>query len=424
MSNSMTARSNRITSIDALRGFVIVLMALDHCRDFFGDVRINLENPETTNWAFFLTRWTTHFCAPTFVFLAGVSVWLYGNRIQSKRKLTQYLLSRGIWLWLLDLTVVYFALSLSSILPWVFIVLSAIGVSMCLMAIVCWLPTLAVLIIGLAIIVGHNLLDPITVESLGNGWGWLWHFVHQPGHVSHLNMNVGYPVLAWFGIMCFGYGIGPVFHQPVAIRRKTLITIGIVCVVCFFGVRFNNGYGCPKHWNLYQITPTGNETVPNAKSDEIDAKSNSGEVDGFQIEFSKTAFSFLASQKYPPSLAFTLMTLGPAILILVLMDYLSDSHFLKRIFLVFGKVPLFFYLIHFYLIHISSILTYWVVTGKPLSPFLELQSPQNSPPPEFVFQTLWQVYVAYFLVIAILYYPCKSYAKFKSTSNHPIWTYL
>ena len=211
-------KSQRITSIDMLRGLVIVLMALDHSRDFFGDMRINPHDAENATVALYLTRYVTHFCAPTFVFLAGVSAWLYGEKQKDRSHLSWFLFSRGVWLLFLDHTVLYFSYGFTfTNVPWIFLVISAIGISMMILAALCWLDVKAVGLIGLAIIVGHNLLDPIQAENLGS-FGWLWHLIHQPGTLSSLGsiplglgMEVGYPVLPWFGIMAAGFGFAPLF---------------------------------------------------------------------------------------------------------------------------------------------------------------------------------------------------------------------
>ena len=179
--SEQTQRSPRLVAIDALRGLVIVLMALDHSRDFFGDVRIRPEDVATTTTALFFTRWFTHFCAPTFVFLAGVSAWMFGQKCKSRSDLSRFLITRGMWLVFLEFTLIYFGLYFTfSMGAWVFLVISAIGVSMILLGLICRLPHRAVLLAGIVIVCGHNLLDPITAESLGS-WSWLWTLLHQPG---------------------------------------------------------------------------------------------------------------------------------------------------------------------------------------------------------------------------------------------------
>lgn len=403
----MRQHSERVHSIDMVRGLVIILMALDHSRDFFGDLRIATEAPETSTLPLFFTRFVTHFCAPAFVFLAGSSAWLYGDKITSRRELSTFLFTRGLWLIFLEFTVVYFSLALSvTILPWMFIVLGAIGVSMVALSAACWLPHAWILVLGLGICLGHNLLDGISAESLG-AFGPVWIWLHAgPGYISSLNLEVGYPVLAWFGVMCLGYGIGPIFKWPSKKRRKLLLTCGLVMTGCFLLLRITNGYGNPNAWRPYLQS----EHAPGIA----------------HLDMRATLISFLATRKYPPSLAFLLMTLGPMLLSLAVFEGpLGKLRFAKAL-KTFGGTALFFYLLHFYVLHLSSIAAYWVFKGKPLSPFQAIYAPLSGAelPAEFGFAGLWQVYLAWGLLILAMYPLCKHYGEFRRTSSIRFWSYL
>ncbi len=411
--------TSRIVSIDAMRGFVIFLMALDHSRDFFGDLRISTEDPLTTNWAFFLTRIVTHLCAPTFVLLAGVSAWLYRERIQlrsqenstwtSRIELFKFLLTRGLWLVLLEFTVIYFGLALSiNVLPWMFLVIAAIGCSMIALSVISFLPERMVLCFGIMIVVGHNLLDGIESDWFGNA-ALFWQLLHDGGYNSAVHLEIGYPILPWIGVICLGFGLAPIFHIQSTDRVKAFLVLGAILSLSFFGLRAINGYGNGFQWEKVSSTVDGENSSEN------------GAVK--QTDVSRTAFSFLRTKKYPPSLAYLLMTLGPAFLMLALFEYLSQNNFLVRFFRVFGKVPLFFYVIHFYILHVSSIFVYWIVRGTPISPFQTVYSGRTDELP-YGFQTLWQVYMAWALLILVLFPLCIWYGKVKRNSNNRIWSYL
>ncbi|MEZ6093964.1 MAG: heparan-alpha-glucosaminide N-acetyltransferase domain-containing protein [Pirellulaceae bacterium] len=247
--------TGRIAAVDALRGLVIVLMALDHSRDFFGDMRINPLTIETTTMPLFFTRWITHFCAPTFVFLAGVSAWLFGSKQKTKFDVARFLFTRGLWLIILDFTVVHFALGFSmTALPWMFLVLSAIGVSMIMLSLLCFLPARLVGAIGCLIIVTHNLLDPISIEGFGF-LGVAWKLIHdRPSYLPQLNLEVAYSVLPWFGVAAAGYGFAPVLRLPPENRRKVLFATGLTLIVAFLIVRGANHYGDPNSWNWQAVS--------------------------------------------------------------------------------------------------------------------------------------------------------------------------
>jgi uncharacterized membrane protein len=310
----------RLDAVDALRGVVMVLMALDHVRDFLGP-RGNPEDLATASTALFLTRWVTHFCAPVFVFLAGTGAYLRGAHSAHRFGLAWFLLTRGLWLLVLELTLVYWAWSFS--LDYRFTVgqvIWATGASMVALSALVFLPAWAMGLVGVVILATHNLFDGVRGEDLGPG-GWIWDLLHNrrafepvPGHT----FLVLYPLLPWVGVMAAGYGFGAVLRIPMPRRRTVLLALGAGMTLGFVALRAANGYGDPRPWSV-QENPV------------------------------RTVLSFLNCEKYPPSLLFVLMTLGPAILLMAVADWLPKG--LKGFFTTFGRVPLFYYLLHFVVIH-------------------------------------------------------------------------
>ena len=313
----------RIDSIDLLRGIVMVLMALDHTRDYFSTTLFQATNLAQTTVALFFTRWITHFCAPVFIFLAGTSAFLFASRGRTKTQLARFLLIRGLWLVFLELTVVRFA--------WVFHfkyrfillqVIWVIGWSMVVMAGLVFLPRWTIAAFALTMMAAHNLLDGISLDHFRGpdgqlGWGgWLFIFLH----IRHLPLF--YPLIPWVGVMAAGFAFGPILFREPDERRRTFLYIGCALTAAFVILRALNLYGDPVPWSV-------------------------------QRSASFTFLSFLNTSKYPPSLLFLLMTLGPAIAALALFDKASGR--LARFFIVFGRVPLFYYILHLYLIHALAV---------------------------------------------------------------------
>jgi uncharacterized membrane protein len=321
--------SPRLEAVDLLRGVVMVLMALDHVRDFLSDARFNPLDLTRASPALFLTRWVTHFCAPVFVFLTGTGAFLSGTRGKTRRQLAWLLLTRGLWLVALEFTLVH--------LGWFFNfeyrrllgqVIWAIGCSMVALAGLIFLPTWAVTALGVALIAGHNLLGGVRADSLGSA-GWLWVALVSgsifggplqpwPG----VSFFVAYPVLPWLGVMAAGYGFGRLWLLERGRRRPWLFGIGAGLTLLFVVLRAANRYGDPFPWS-------------------------------WQSSGWLTLLAFLKCWKYPPSLLFVLMTLGPAILLLALCDRPLGR--MGRVFLTFGRVPLFYYLLHLPLIHLVAL---------------------------------------------------------------------
>jgi uncharacterized membrane protein len=383
----------RLESLDLLRGLVMVLMALDHTRDFFhnGVYHFDPLDLSRTTPAIFLTRWITHFCAPVFVFLAGTGAFLSTTRGKSKCELSWFLLTRGAWLVFLELTWVKcfgwtFAFDFSSVS---LIVIWALGCSMIVLAGLVYLPTWAVSTFGLAMILGHNVLDGVKPEDLG-AFGGLWRVLHAGGDIElarGFHAIAGYPLVPWVGVMAAGYAAGQLMTQA-SKRRRVLATLGISFVLLFVILRLTRVYGEPHRWSE-QASPLW------------------------------TLLSILDCRKYPPSLCYLLMTLGPALLFLALFDDGAPRRL--RPLLVFGRVPMFFYLLHLPLIHGLSVLVNFIRFGH--ANWLYGNTEGVKPPPDAGF-ALPIVYIAWAAVILMLYPACLWFAALKGRSRAKWLSYL
>jgi uncharacterized membrane protein len=381
----------RIASIDLLRGLVMIIMALDHTRDFFHSTAHTLDPTDlsTTTLLLFFTRWITHFCAPVFVFLAGTSAFLYGHRLQSKSQLSIFLLTRGLWLIFLEVTIINFGFWFDISFGFTVLqVIWAIGVSMIFLSGFIYLPFPAILATGLIIVLGHNLLDTVSF-SAGTNAALLWSVLHQPGSfqldTTH-TILVMYPVLPWIGLMttgyCFGYIYRPGFDD---IRRRSLLwQLGLLCILLFVIIRAINIYGDPVSWSK-------------------------------QHSFLYSLLSFLNTTKYPPSLSYILMTIGPALLFLRFIEGKKGD--LLRVFNTFGRVPLFYYILHFYTIHIFALLAA-LSAGYTWSEF-HFGSTFGGLPEGFGYG-LGRIYLIWICIVAVLYPACKRYNKYKSR-NKSFW---
>ncbi|HYE47709.1 MAG TPA: heparan-alpha-glucosaminide N-acetyltransferase domain-containing protein [Caulobacter sp.] len=368
----------RLTSIDMLRGAVIILMALDHVRDFFHIKAWTMDplNPATTDLALYLTRWVTHFCAPTFILLAGVSAFLQGVNGKDTKALSGFLLTRGLWLILLEMTLINFGWNFS--VPGIgLIVIWAIGVAMVVLSALVWLPTRAVLGIGIAIIALHNLLDPINGQDLG-AWAPLWTILHEPGFLPPF-FFVAYPVLPWIGVMALGYGIAPVFQLEPARRARILTVAGLAMIGAFLVLRGFNLYGNPVPW-----------------------KDHPGVL--------RDGFSLFNVMKYPPSLDYLLVTLGPVFLLLPHLE--KAKGWFADVLLVYGRAPLAFYVLHIFLGH-ALMMAVGVATGYPAGVFLGfMANPQPLVESGWGF-SLWVVYLVWLVVLALLYPVCRWWGELK-----------
>jgi uncharacterized membrane protein len=369
--------TTRLDSVDLLRGVVMVIMALDHVRDFFSNAPYDPLDLARTDPALFLTRWITHFCAPVFVFLAGSSAYLSLSRGRTKAGLARFLLIRGVLLVLLELTVVRFGWLFNLDYRFLFVqVIWALGWSMIVLAALVFLPTWAVAAFGIVMIAGHNLLDSIGPDRFGS-LGWLWTILHNPGIMPLPGGRyiVVYPLIPWLGVIALGYGIGPILVREQSERRRWLIGIGITMTLAFVVLRAINQYGDPQPWSQ-------------------------------QSDALFTVFSFINLTKYPPSLLFLLMTLGPSLIMLALLD--SKIGPLGRPFVIFGRVPLFYYLLHLPLIHLIAVGIAYIRFGQASW----LLDNAMGVPSQYGYD-LPVVYLVWLTVIVVLFPVCRWYAGVK-----------
>jgi uncharacterized membrane protein len=358
----------RLDSIDLLRGLVMILMVLDHTRDFVGTSAMNPRDVHEPT--LFLTRWITHFCAPVFVFLAGISAFLYGTRRRTTRELSLYLFGRGLLLVALELTLVRLGWTFNLRYDLVVLqVIWAIGASMVVLSALVHLPRQTIAGIALAIVLGHNLLDPVKAEQVG----WLWHFIHQPEMLrpsDGMIVFVLYPLIPWAGVMALGYALGPVFATAPERRRRWLMRAGATTILGFIVLRLTSWYGDPTPW-----TP----------GDEVLA----------------TALSFINCEKYPPSLMYLAMTLGPALVLLAYADGARGAA--ARVVVTFGRVPMIFYIAHLFLLHAIAVLI---------------------ARPEVYSFPLAGVYAVWIAAIAALYPLCRWFAELKQRRSDAWLSYL
>ncbi len=363
----------RLAAIDRMRGLVIVLMALDHTRDFFSAARFSPTDLGKTTPALFLTRWITHYCAPAFIFLAGTSAYLYGQKHPGPA-LRRFLLTRGLWLVLLEFTVVNFVWTFNFDYHFgvVMQVIWATGISMCLLAALTVLPAWAVGAFGAFMIVGHDLLDEVTPERFG-AWAPLWTVLHVDGPVPF--GRVIYPLIPWVGVMAAGYAFGRVYELEPARRRSLLLSLGADLCGAFVLVRLLNAYGDPSPWSHQPVVW-------------------------------RTVLSFVNVSKYPPSLAYVLMTLGPTLLVLALFERVHGR--LPDALETFGRVPLFAYVVHLGLVHLlAGLLALALGYGSGV-----LTNMFMSYPPNWGFGLLG-VYGAWLVVLALLFGACRWFASVK-----------
>ena len=386
---STTAQPSRLDSLDLLRGLVMVIMALDHVRDHLhlGAFFIDPTDLARVTPATFMTRWITHFCAPVFVFRAGTSAFLYGARGRTKAELSRFLLTRGLWLVLLEVTVVNGEWLMSWRLSSLFgQVIWALGWSMVALAGLIHLPLAAVAAFGWGMIALHDLTNGVTSASLGP-LGWLWTILHVPGSVAWAGGTFGiiYPLVPWIGVMAAGYAFGSWLPRPEAERRRLVLRRGLALTAAFVLLRGINLYGDPHPWAV-------------------------------QRDAVFTALSFLNTSKYPPSLLFMLMTLGPSLVLLAAVD--RGVPRLMRWMVVFWRVPLFYYLVHLAVIDVVTvgfaIRTYGGQAGEILA---------KGPPQDWGFG-LPVVYLAWLLVVATLSPACRWFAAVKRRRDDWWLSYL
>ena len=389
----------RIQSVDILRGIVMVIMALDHVRDFFHD-NSQLFSPEDltrTSAPLFFTRWITHFCAPVFVFLAGTGSYLATRRGMTRAAVSRFLVARGIWLVIVEMTLVLFAATFN--LSYAFViwqVIWAIGWSMIALAALVFLPWRLLLLFSVALIAGHNAFDGIQSAQLGS-FGWIWKILHE-GFVS-VQLAGGrvayviYPLVPWIGVMSAGYCLGRVFEFDPDRRRRIFMWVGLGLTAAFLALRFVNAYGDPRPWSV--------------------------QPDGL-----KTVLSFLRASKYPPSLLFLLMTLGPSLVALSLLDRIQVRG--SNPLLAFGRVPLFYYVVHWYVLHLVAVGFAWMRYGRVDFMFTLPPALSMSPTayPAGYGYDLWIVYLVWVSIVAALYPLCRWFAGVKARRQSVWLSYL
>ncbi len=397
---SAPAGRRRIDSVDLLRGAVMVLMLLDHTREFVHrDAPLfDAADLSRTTVLLFITRWVTHFCAPTFVLLAGAGAALQLQRGKPKGELARFLISRGAWLIVLEFTLirlgVVFDLDYGAF-PGMLQVIWATGVSMMVLAALIHLRTRWIAALGVAIVALHNLTDPLGVAGMGaagaEGWNALWMVLHQPGFVRVLGVRllVLYPVLPWIGVFLCGYALGHVFGWEADRRRRLLVRLGLGMVAGFVLLRLTNLYGNPFPWSPQKSAVF-------------------------------TVLSFVNTQKYPPSLLFVLMTLGPALLLLAWVER-SRRGPVGSALVTFGRVPLFFYLLQWPVAHGIALLLS-IAAGKPTGHLFGF--PGAHPVQPGAGFGLGVTYLCWAAGVALLYPLCRWFAGVKQRRNDWWLSYL
>ncbi len=380
----------RLESIDIVRGVIMILMALDHTRDFFGKTGFNPTDPANTTVPLFFTRWITHICAPVFFLLTGTGAYLSLRR-KSKHELSQFLFTRGLWLIFLELVLFRcfgfqfnfdYHMTLLNVLwalAWSMIVLSALV----------YLPASLVTTFGVVMIASHNLLDSFRSSNP------LWSILHSPNFILARPQHfvfVAYPLIPWVGVTAAGYGLGQIYSWASGRRRTFLLRVGVGLTTAFVVLRGLNFYGDPVRWTAQKAAAF-------------------------------TVLSFLNTNKYPPSLLFLLMTLGPTMLFLWAVDG-GTPRFLRPA-LVFGKVPMFYFLLHMPLIHLLAVIVcyarygqvHWMFESPNLGKF------PITPPPGWGF-SLPVVYLLWAFVVIALYPACRWFAALKQRRSDPWLSYL
>jgi len=399
-----TPLTARIDAIDILRGLVMVIMALDHTRDFFAHLRFEPENLARTWYALFFTRWITHFCAPLFFFLAGTGAFFYGQR-RTPAQLSRFLWTRGLWLIFLEFTVVGTGWTFQ-IFYSLFGVIAALGTCMVLMAALVRLPVRWLGALSVFVIATHDLLDGVRPARFGS-LRWLWTLLHVRGFVFlpfHIPMFVLFQIVPWVAVMGAGYAFGSVYLLNADRRRKVIVRLGLGLTLAFVLLRATNVYGNP---------PAGYGGV------------SQGDFH-VQPTVEKTVILFLDVEKYPPSLQFLLMTLGPSFLLLAWLDKWTFQHSkssgLASVLMIFGRVPLFYYVLHIYLIHTLAVLIA-LLCHQPVGWLLHGGFFNNDVPTGYG-HNLPFIYMIWILAVLILYLPCRWWAGLKQRRRDWWLSYL
>ena len=397
VSNTFTntlSSGNRIQTIDILRGLLIVLMALDHVRDFFmqNAFAFSATDPEKASVALFATRWITHLCAPGFVWLAGVSAFIYAKK-NGIRKTSLFLFSRGLILILLELTVVkvgwHFNFDYSQV---GLLVIWALGLSMVLLAAACWLQQQTLFILGVLIIACHNFLDGIQFTEASGIGALLWHILHQSGVVKlseHFSVFVLYPVLPMFGLICLGYGMGSLFTNDTKEQRIPLFKrVSLLLLIAFVSIRLINMYGDLHAWVYNQY-------------------------------FYRTVFSFLDVTKYPMSLDYILITLSVLFYIIYIIE--KRTLWIDTYLALFGKVSMFFYLAHIFLIHSLAVVAFIATHIDEFTSNTEIDMRALTDNYGYPLIAVYPIWIG---VLIVLYPICKKYKTLKTTYPDSLLKFL
>ncbi len=355
----------------------MVLMALDHVRDYVTNARFRPEDLSRASAMLFATRWVTHFCAPTFFLLAGLGIGVWMQRGRTAAEASRFLVTRGLWLLVLELVITPVGWRFSfDLLPAFAVVLWALGWSMIVMAGVIHLPRLAIVAGSLLMIALHNAFDGLPPATLG-AFGPIWQFLHVPGFVVPGKLLIAYPLIPWVAVMALGFALADAYAWDAARRQRFLIRCGAAATFLFLAMRLWNSYGDPGPW-----TP--------------------------QRTAALTVASFLNVRKYPPSLLFLLMTLGPALIALALTET-ARGH-VARWLSVYGRVPLFYYCVHIFAAHAVGMLLA-LAQGGVLMRIPVMTNPDSLP--AWYGVSLPGVYLAWALVVLAMYYPCRAFAELK-----------
>jgi uncharacterized membrane protein len=392
----------RLTSVDALRGLVMIIMALDHVRDFIhrGAMIGSPTDLATTTPVLFMTRWLTHFCAPVFMLTAGMGAYFYLQRsrtpegaVSGKRALCRFLITRGLWLIVLELTLMQFAynFNLSTANPIFLLVLYVLGACMIILAALIWLPLPVLAAISISTIALHNLADAVRSSS-----PW-WILLHQVGAFPFAGrvFIAAYSLVPWFAVMALGFCLASVFSMAPERRRRFFLRAGIAMTIGFLVIRVINGYGDPSRWS-------------------------------WQPSAAFTVLSFLNTTKYPPSLDFLLMTLGPALIVLSWFDRISFAR--SNPLIVFGRVPLFYFVLHFLAAHAAIVVMSLVRYGSDAMTFMwqpvpSMGGPAKAFPPDFGYE-LWVAYAVWIAIVVLSYPLCRWFAGVKERNRSWWLSYL
>ncbi|MDP4263316.1 MAG: heparan-alpha-glucosaminide N-acetyltransferase domain-containing protein [Bacteroidota bacterium] len=385
-------KSKRVQSIDLLRGVVMIVMALDHVRDYFHADAFLYDPTDLSRTSIFLffTRFITHYCAPVFVFLAGTSAYLSGTK-RTRKELSRFLLTRGIWLVLLELFIIVLFRTFNPTYPYVHLqVIWAIGISMMALSAIIYMNRSWMLLTGILLIAAHNLLDNVHVP--GNGVAAFgWSLLHDTGHFKfgYFSVFVHYPILPWIGIMTTGYYFGQLYipgYDPRK-RKNILLSLGCGALALFVILRSGNLYGDAAHWSV-------------------------------QKNAAFSLLSFLNVTKYPPSLLYTLITLGPAFIFLAFAE--KPLNALTAKLAVYGRVPMFYYLAHILLIHVFATIGAMII-GYKFSDMILSDSVQVAPALKGYGFNLLVVYAVWIGLVLLLYPCCKWFDQYKRTHQSKKW---